>query len=370
MRCNINKYLAEELSRCSDPYSQVYLKLEDGVLRINKTYFLLMTNYMRDILKDIEVTWILIPQVTKKSFENLIKLISTGEVNFECEEEYSRFLEDIETLDFDTSKLDKLTKSTLSDHQPSTDHNLKERSTQMNPKIIDRFEVKEKNVCRYCLTLLSSKQACKRHERTCDKNPLDYENYKCSECDQSFKTQAGLKSHSMANHQSFKMYKCGSCDKEFKHEHEQSLKRHCQSNEHDYPKAKELQLSQDSENKTWCKVCFKYINTIMFELHEKYHYTSKFECESCDFICNRKDSLDRHEKLVHNIHRLDIPTLNEAVNSSMKYTCNKCKEQFEGEDKIKDHIKLKNCKKLRCNFCQKDFTLLSNMQRHIKKFHN
>ena len=134
-------------------------------------------------------------------------------------------------------------------------------------------------------------------------------------------------------------------------------------------KSLKLQLSQDSQNKTWCKVCSKYINTIMFELHEKYHYTSKFECESCDFTCNRKDSLDRHEKLVHNIHNLHLQTLNEAVTSSMKYTCNKCKEQFEGEDKIKEHIKLKNCKKLKCNFCEKKFTLLYNMHRHIKNFH-
>ena len=104
----MNKYLAEELSRCNDPYSQVYLKLEDGVLKINKTYFLLMTNYMRDILKDNEVTWILIPQVTKKSFENLIKLLNTGEVKFERKEDYDRFLEDIVALEFDTSKLDQI----------------------------------------------------------------------------------------------------------------------------------------------------------------------------------------------------------------------------------------------------------------------
>ena len=42
-------------------------------------------------------------------------------------------------------------------------------------KNIDRFEVKDKLTCKFCLTGYSSKLACKKHEEICDKNPSSEE---------------------------------------------------------------------------------------------------------------------------------------------------------------------------------------------------
>ena len=365
MRWSLNEDLAEELYSFSDPYSQVNVVLEDGKITINKTYFLLMTKFMRDILLDNDVTKnIIIPDMTKKSFETLIELMSTGEAYFETEENQNRFLEDIEALEFDKSKFVKM----FTEAKPSKKPNNNEKSKTKNYKNIDRFKVTRKHACKFCLALLISRSVRKKHEATCDKNP-NYKGpgFKCSECDKSFKTQVGLSSHTVTNHQSIQVHKCGSCDKEFKYE--QSLKRHCKTNKHVYLNSKKLQLNKESEEKTWCEVCFKYIKTLYFETHEKDHKTS-FSCKECDFSCNRKDSLYRHYRLVHYKIQLDISALDDTVNDSVKYTCHKCKEEFEGEDNIKEHVLLKNCRKLKCCFCGKQFTLFSNMQRHIKKSHS
>lgn len=371
MRWSLKEDLEEELYSFSDPYSQVNVVLNDAKVTINKTYFLLMTNFIRDTLLGNEVTKIIIPHMTKKSFESLVELMTTGEVNFETKEEQNKFLDDIEALEFDESKFCK----TFTDAQPSKKPNDNEKSSKSwhdksnmkNYKNIDRFKVTEEYACKFCLSLLRSRSVRKIHEARCDKNP-NYKGpeFKCSKCDKFFKTQVGLKTHTVANHQSIQVHKCGSCEREFKYE--QSLKRHCITKKHVFLNSKKPQLNNESEDKTWCKVCFKYIKTLYFETHEKYHRTT-FSCKECEFSCNRKDSLHRHYKLVHRSHKLDIPALDVAVNDSVKYTCNKCKEEFEGEDEIREHVILRNCRKLKCCFCGKQFTLFSNMQRHIKKFH-
>ena len=106
-----------------------------------------------------------------------------------------------------------------------------------------------------------------------------------------------------------------------------------------------------------------------FDLHKDTHSTAKFTCDDCDFSCSRKDSLLRHERLAHNVHNLDFDIIKATCTNSVTYKCNKCKEKFESEKEIKTHMKLKNCKSLKCNICGKVFTLHSNLIRHKKDFH-
>ena len=350
------------LDNFSDPHCQVTVVLEDASLSVNRMYFILISKFMKELI-NIDVTKIVIPHMTRKNFDSLLQVVMKGKVSFESEEDQDSFLEDIQCLGFDPANF----RNVFATQYPSFDMKEPTKSAEQvlgsMHKNIDRFEVKDKVItCQFCLQMLSSKQALKRHEEICDKNPSSIEkpNFKCDECKLSFKTEVGLKSHIEANHQSNQLHKCGSCSKEFKHLH--NLKRHCKTQKHTFQTVKGQQI-ENNLDKTWCEICLKFVKSDNFEIHKLKHDSQEFQCDHCDFTCNRKDSLHRHMKLQHDVHNIDFTTIIENCTASLKYkegdkvkvlstpskltfTCNKCKEKFESEEEITEHMKLLNCKKL------------------------
>lgn len=331
MGWNLVDNLIEVLESVNDPFCHITLVLEDETLTVNKMLFLMMTEFMKDILQNIDDTVIFVPHMSKKSFLGLLEVIYTGESSYKSKEEVDRLSEDIYAFGFGESTFQKVSKAS-----PES------KFTKTDERNIDRFEVQDKITCKFCLTQFSSNTACKNHEKICDKNPSSEEEpkFQCNDCESSFKTEAGLKTHKKLIHQSYGRHKCGSCEKEYKYEHD--LKRHCKIHDHKYLNAKVLEETSS---------------------------TAKFTCDDCDFSCTRKDSLLRHQRLVHSIHNLDFDTIKATCTNSVTYKCPKCKEKFETEKDIKTHMKLKNCKTLKCNICGKIFTLHSNLNRHKKDFH-
>lgn len=375
----------KEVLEYEDPFSTITVSLEDAKVTANKMLFIIMSDFMRQVVTDIEVSRVIIPHFTEKMFQNLIDLFTIGETMFESEEKRTFFMENIETLgmrakDFHCTLKD-LPSINLLDPQKSAEELLGRFHSK-----IDKFKVDDPNVCTFCLEIFRTKQACKNHEEICVKNPESQEKarFPCSNCNMTFKTKNGLKSHKNAKHRSIEVYGCIKCSKEYKNLSD--LKRHCKVWKHKFPK-EFCYESKEANDKTWCDVCFKFIKTDNFSEHKMNHAPEQHKCDDCDFTCNRKDSLHRHRKLLHHVHNVSISQLeanctaelaiydgqsSKVISTPKKltYTCPKCQKEYHNKKDIAYHLSLKDCSEHICNICNIEFTLKSNLKRHLKKFHS
>lgn len=371
----------EALEDFDDKYGEVTVTLLDSKVAINRLYLILMSDLMREVMKDVEHTRLIIPQITEQNFNNLIEILKSGKVFFQSQDEVTEFLEDIKVFGFKKSQFDQnfIPSFNILEEKDSAEKVLGHFHSN-----IDRFEVDD-ITCTYCLAEFSSKQCCENHQEICTKNPdAKTAEFNCSECDSSFYTKNGLKSHIDSKHRFIDFHSCGSCKKKYKHLSD--LKRHCTTQGHTYPFSEGPLSEKEDKNMTWCKGCFRFIKTENFDDHQSKHKT-EFKCDMCDFLCNRRDNLDRHKKLHHNAHNVNTDALDDNFTAKMSYcgqdntwkkltatrkltyTCPKCKKKFQTKEDIGLHLSLKNCEEHKCNLCNIEFTLKSNYKRHMKKFH-
>eukprot|EP01083_Nonionella_stella_P107078 309706_1 len=114
-----------------------------------------------------------------------------------------------------------------------------------------------------------------------------------------------------------------------------------------------------------CRVCHKTFGTKQrLLIHERIH--TKNKCEICK-IC-KKGFVDPTTLRNHmfNIHAIR----NEMVNP---YICRFCLKKFNKKMGLKvhlgTHLKKEERKQFHCTFCDKGFTVKSNCNRHIKRYH-
>ncbi|XP_018302350.1 zinc finger protein 888-like [Mycetomoellerius zeteki] len=126
-------------------------------------------------------------------------------------------------------------------------------------------------------------QYLNRHERTHN----DTKEFICEQCYKKYKSSKTLKQHIKNVHTEVRPYKCGTCGKTFK--------------------------SQYS-----------------MRIHERIHKGEKsYQCDICEALFSDSSNLSRHRKTQHNIH----------------INCKECKDGFNTEQDLHDHIDIKHIKK-------------------------
>ena len=236
--------------------------------------------------------------------------------------------------------------------------------------LIDTFKVKEKTTCNICLKQFSRPANCREHMKNCSSE----EKYKCDKCDAKFRTKKGLKTHSEYSHEneSKDPFICNICGRVFLHK--RSLIRHCKETQHSsYPKNDKRKVFKWG-NKTGvkCNICHKMIVSYALDIHMKSDHSEEareFKCTRCDFKTNRRYSLKRHDRDVHQRYESDFCAIKESFEEGVsKYQCPDCKKILSSINEIEDHLIGKICS-MTCNICDKTFSRKDNLKKHKKRFH-
>lgn len=231
-------------------------------------------------------------------------------------------------------------------------------------KLISKFKVARKNDCPYCLKHFSYGYL-KYHIKNVHKKSENKNDNKCESCDQNFTSKGGLKAHIESNHKNKNPHICRTCQSVYLNK--KHLIRHCISEGHKFPK-------EDPHPKdfTTCKICNKKIRSDCMDIHMEIRHPQgnerEHKCPECNFKTKRKDSLQRHKQLVHKIFNRDVCAVEKTWSEGKEYQCVFCKKMLINEDDISDHLIFEICR-LTCSICNKQFTLKSNLDRHMKKFH-
>ena len=164
-------------------------------------------------------------------------------------------------------------------HIPETQYRTKR-------KIKNVEKVDDQSPCPSCGKLMSS-NSIDSHLKSCSSTPTGSALVKCTQCEKSFKTHTGLRSHQISRHLNIK-----------------------------YP----------------CHV------------------------EGCGKFLRTRYALKHHIKIVHE--------------SNVRHQCNQCESSFKIRHDLTQHIKaVHEGKKARCSFCDRDFTRLSERNRHERQVH-
>ena len=93
----------------------------------------------------------------------------------------------------------------------------------------------------------------------------------------------------------------------------------------------------------------------------------QLQCETCDFVCNRKDRLEMHKKTCGtNMVRVTIAPLKE-------FKCDTCEKIFTKSANLNQHKRTHAVRvkvgEFDCKLCDKIFTSNQNLGKHIQKVH-
>ena len=106
-----------------------------------------------------------------------------------------------------------------------------------------------------------------------------------------------------------------------------------------------------------CQTCDQtFANKKELEEHSKSHTGTKYNCELCDYETGDKDLLKTHTDFIH----------------VKKIECITCKNTFNTEHELEDHIKLHErvARAFQCNFCVHTAMTREDLEKHIHDEHD
>ena len=184
-------------------------------------------------------------------------------------------------------------------------------------------------------------------ERVVDsRNQYKDKQFKCSICDDKFKTFGERKSHLVSNHKGEKPYKCSICDDKFKtlkerkshldtnHKGDRPYKCPiCESRFSDQHNLKEHISQVHVKNKPFlcdsCPSAFARPSALGLHIREVHRKLKPLKCDQCTQCFSRPFGLKEHFVRVH-----------EGKKPEKKFCCDKCDSKFEWRSGLKNHIKL------------------------------
>ena len=171
----------------------------------------------------------------------------------------------------------------------------------------------------------------------------------CQECGKNFNNTINFHKHYRQYHKKAES-NCNICERRF---HTVYLLRQHGINVHTIEK---------------CNICGAGMAKGVLARHRKRHMDIKFNCEKCDNIFTRKDSLKKHElicgKEVVKVHKTP------AV---MVFNCDSCGKTFKKKRYLKQHQRTHvlriTIQKYDCKCCEKIYTSNQSLAKHIEKNH-
>ena len=178
------------------------------------------------------------------------------------------------------------------------------------------------------------------------RNQYKDKQFKCSICDDTFKTFRERKSHLVSNHKGEKPYKCSICDDKFKtlkerkshldtnHKGDRPYKCPiCESRFSDQHNLKEHISQVHVKNKPFlcdsCPSAFARPSALGLHIREVHRKLKPLKCDQCTQCFSRPFGLKEHFVRVH-----------EGKKPEKKFCCDKCDSRFEWRSGLKNHIKL------------------------------
>ena len=251
--------------------------------------------------------------------------------------------------------------------------------------------------------------------------------YKCSFCDEEFKTRAGMRDHKelehlkitipgletgeRAIHEGKKLRKCFFCDKTFSYwkvlkghidtEHEGKKPFNCSLCATGFLIKKNLlrhtQTVHEEKRPHKCSFCDKYFKTEdgvknhsgkcveHLKISPKLGPGERASCIQCDKTYVNKSALRQHVEVVHlkmKKFQCDQCPLTfasrkgfnyhmESKHEKKEHPCSKCDRIFKTKDCLNSHVLKHHEKRLdfKCEYCGSEFPTLSEVNRHIKVLH-
>lgn len=249
------------------------------------------------------------------------------------------------------------------------------------PKVATKREA-----CPQCNQICGSDIALRRHIRTNHKIV-----YTCSQCNQTFITNAELVNHKKTHETEDRSYLCHKCKQAFSNHCDFLIHQQIHSKQKYTCKCPECGLTylkksfkshiySHSYKPLNCPICSKECNgDVNLQAHILKH-GNKFDCVECGKIMNDKSSFDQHmaihtgvklhqclycgkafrliqQKVVHTrIHTNDKP-----------FKCNKCNRNFSQYTCLKRHENVcYDSKNFVCDICNKRFRNKFNISQHMK----
>lgn len=205
--------------------------------------------------------------------------------------------------------------------------------------------------CHLCDRVFSDRNSKDKHVR------IDHKGKQliCTDCNKEFETESGLSGHKkyhcekLENKPNLSVV-CDTCGKSLSNPH--SLKLHIASAH-----------ASDIDKNFQCDECDKrFVANYQLVAHKKSkHLGIKPEknqmCSQCDYRCSSSDFLQQHIAAVHE--------------GKKDYKCEFCSKTFSFKSSVKSHIKIvhKNERKFVCDECGNRYTNRITLQNHIDAIH-
>lgn len=170
----------------------------------------------------------------------------------------------------------------------------------------------------------------------------DVKNFKCPECDKSFKTKSNLNGHIKSVHCDYRPFQCNVCLKAFKMKYD--LTKHS--------------IVHSNAEPFVCKVCNKL-------------FSRKYQLKS--HTCNKATEESNEDLSCHCHCGQSFRTQFELNSHSLVHTevrdfkCTQCDKSFKKKDKLKKHMLTvhSDARPYQCNICGMCFKLKYHCQRHL-----
>ena len=202
--------------------------------------------------------------------------------------------------------------------------------------------------------------------------------YQCNICDKIFKCYSTFHQHNSFYHKE-KKFKCEMCEKRFPFK--SILIKHmevCCVTKPRYQSKDNVYLKEDnlSDKKYKCKICERIFSTKSLILqHIQCNHTEKrFKCEKCGKEYPFKSIFKKHMKVCMKKGLKDKKFLKDidykVIIHGKIYQCNKCEKSFSGLSFIRKHIfNVHEEKKVKCEHCDKLFITIGRLKYHEKFYH-
>ena len=144
-------------------------------------------------------------------------------------------------------------------------------------------------------------------------------------------------------------------------------------------------ITKDSQESP-CPTCGKMLRASAITEHIVTCSRSALTCKDCDQSFSNKYHLKSHQITKHLLIKIPCPIegcgklfssrsimqyhVKHVHESNVRHQCNQCESSFKIRHDLTQHIKaVHEGKKARCSFCDRDFTRLSERNRHERQVH-